>query len=1229
MKIFYVIYIKDKLLRTIIDGIRILADPFEKQKAHITVRGPYYQSYHLSEKNEIIKHTRISIHGIGTFFNATQNTIFLKVKQTSEALKNVWKKDFYKDSFNPHLTIFDGTNKEFADKLLRILYKYSNNFAFEFEVRELEPLISSKKQVNNNFVIDYDFNLLSTFLKEKIDLEKIKRLSESERLKRIEELSKHFLQLEKGKGISSNFENLFEKLDYTTENGLFYYSDKKKWNHIFPYRIARALTEIKPYAFFSLLRKTQNGNLNGNHPHSFNEPLILFFSDYLFENQDEEEIHRKVFSLGKAPVVFIEKENEIYIYNGLHFEKNSKKRLEIIEDFENVENFSFNKLIGGETWNKYYKNHFKGKPRVDDYLLANISEARVVLMIKGLTSKIANALLGRLIFNRYLIDRGVEISQKYIPGKNKGERNLSFLNLINKKIRLYEYFNYFNEHFRGELFPITPEEITKVNEDHLGTLHKLFEGGKFHKDSYQPSFFDVYDFQIIPIELISNIYERFLGKEKQDKTKSFYTPPFLVDYVLSQTIQPFINDNDSTTCKVLDPSCGSGIFLIETLRKLIENYLHKKNERVIKNNRILWKIITDNIFGIDIDPDAIDVAIFSLYITILDYKEPKDIKKIRFHPLKNKNFYCADFFDTKHLFNKTFEKVKLNFLIGNPPWGKIESSNYENYCHDRELKEKKRNKAGENFEIGLSDKQIAQAFIIRVSDFEISDKCAFLITSKILYNNNGKTWRKYFLNNFFIEQVFELSPVRKEIFDEAIWPSAILFFRSIKPEKKQGRYKNIVHHISLKPNKFFQYFKTIVIEKYDYKKIPQRDFMDDHGGADWLWKIFLYGNRFDYYFISRLKNNFPSIQQIVSKYNLQSAGGLKLVDGNKKQSAENIIGFDYLDIGKQEFKPFSLNPNAKWQKRIVGYVPEKYFFIGAKLLIKKGLTTDFKAVAAYSNRNIVFTDSVNSIKPDKSATIFNLNYNLVLKSLVGLFNSELFSYFIFHTGSSPGVDKPRAYFSEHFAFPAIIDEKISKVVDEIQSSYSEQKEILFQDEGKIKQLEQKLNLLIFKLYKVNDDELSLIKYTREVLIPIVNRETHIFQPANDSLLKEYIDQFFKKNETPYMVTVYKHTEFIAINFENSVNKKNCVEIIKLNNKNEITSFIKNLSIIELTTKLYIQKDIKGINKNSIFIIKPNERKCWHPAIAISDIEDFNFRSELPTWFMPIKNKNAPMSVAKY
>ena len=160
-----------------------------------------------------------------------------------------------------------------------------------------------------------------------------------------------------------------------------------------------------------------------------------------------------------------------------------------------------------------------------------------------------------------------------------------------------------------------------------------------------------------------------------------------------------------------------------------------------------------------------------------------------------------------------------------------------------------------------------------------------------------------------------------------------------------------------------------------------------------------------------------------------------------------------------------------------------------------------------------------------------------------------------------------------------------------------------------KDLLRKLDLLIFKIYKIDDDELTLIKYTREVLIPIVNRDKTIFQHVDNNLIQNYTDRFLKKLNKVYQVSIYKHSEFVIINFVNSFKEKNSVEIKTLKNKSEISFFIKDLSIVELTKTLYIQKDIKGVNRNSFFIIKPNERKCWHLATAISDFEDFNFDSK--------------------
>lgn len=76
-----------------------------------------------------------------------------------------------------------------------------------------------------------------------------------------------------------------------------------------------------------------------------------------------------------------------------------------------------------------------------------------------------------------------------------------------------------------------------------------------------------YDFKIIPIELISNIYEAFLQDNNSKKNqKAIYTPLFLVDYMLNNTLDKKLKNN--TACKILDPSCGSGVFLVESLRRI-------------------------------------------------------------------------------------------------------------------------------------------------------------------------------------------------------------------------------------------------------------------------------------------------------------------------------------------------------------------------------------------------------------------------------------------------------------------------------------------------------------------------------------------------------------------------------------------------------------------------------------------------------------------------------------
>src|SRR5690606_31484575 len=130
-----------------------------------------------------------------------------------------------------------------------------------------------------------------------------------------------------------------------------------------------------------------------------------------------------------------------------------------------------------------------------------------------------------------------------------------------------------------------------------------------------------------------------------------YTPLFLVDYILKETVERHLSDarelhtstnsverpSQNSICKVLDPACGSGVFLVETLRKIIETYIAEtdidpKSQRfktVIKN------LAQENIYGIDKDLSAVQVAVFSIYLTLLDYLEPPGIETFKFPVLLN------------------------------------------------------------------------------------------------------------------------------------------------------------------------------------------------------------------------------------------------------------------------------------------------------------------------------------------------------------------------------------------------------------------------------------------------------------------------------------------------------------------------------------------------------------------------------------------------------------------
>lgn len=999
--------------------------------------------------------------------------------------------------------------------------------------------------------------------------------------------------------------SVISSLGLDEKDGLFFVEDSHwKTETSFPNRVNRLIEQrIKPKAFFCF----------------DNKPMILFFEN----PQDKKQLHEAVWNFNESPIVIIIEDNNVEIFNGFKFSTETEM-LEKIGGADFLTDFSYFKIVTGKTWEQY-NEQLNYKNRVDYLLLQNIKAARKVLVEQqSLNAKIANALIGKVIFSRYLIDREVKIN---FDGKLRTWTNDEFCNLLDTPKKIQAFFEYLEDKekgFNGDLFPISNNEYKSISLSNYAVLKRLLKGEDIEKN--QLSLFDFYDFSIIPIEFISNVYELFIGTDNQKKEGAYYTPLFLVDYILKETVDKKLStDKHGVSCKVLDPACGSGIFLVETLRKIIEKYISTGISTESEEfKEAIKSLAKDNIYGIDKDLSAVQVAIFSIYLTLLDYLNPPAIEGFKFPILFKNNFFEADFFDKEADFNSCLKSVHFDYIIGNPPWmrgkGEKQKPLYVKYIEDRRKAENKEPA------IDIGNREIAQAFVLRSADFsETETKCALIVTSKVLYNMQSRSFRTYFLHNFFIDRVFELAPVRREVFDKsngkAISPACILFFRN---SKGCNTHSNIVEHITLKPSRFFSLFKIFTINRIDFKKVQQSKLAD----FDWLWKVLVYGTYLDFNYINRLKDEYSAISEYVyteSDYIIKQ--GIKKKDGDKKIDVSELIDWDYIDtdVKSKKLQQYFIVPDLeKWSNKEVGYVFRNQgkiateIFTAPAILIKDGLTSEFRTVAAMLNRNGVFTDNVTSVKP------LNPNAEKNLPNILILLNSDLNAYWALQTASFVGIKQERSHDSEKFSFPFIPmpnAESISSKINTLKNKYYYECKKIFNNADIIQQEIdaelQAIDKLIFNTINRTDEEKDLMEYANNITIPLIKYKNDAIKEIKykDSFLEDYASVFIDRfkhqldNDSEKFVVEIWHTNQIVGMFFKMISLDENHDEIKWEKKQNnalFLSFLAKIGVEKITDKLFVQKDIRGFENNgtTFYIIKPNEKRLWHKAISYIDVDEF-------------------------
>lgn len=992
-----------------------------------------------------------------------------------------------------------------------------------------------------------------------------------------------------------HLDQIYDKLSISSDNGLFI-TEEKEWEGMFSNRIERLIKNvIKPDAFFCISHK----------------PFILFYEN----PADKKGKLKEIWNFNESPLVIIAEHNSVEIYNGFNY-LSENESLQLFGTTECLDDFSYFKLVTGKAWEQY-QSDFSYDKRIDYHLLSNIKSAREILVAKfisqGIAEDLANSLLGKVIFVRYLIDRNVRLDFEQ-NGNSRNWTNNEFCEVLKDKDKTKKFFSYLKDKFNGDLFPIMPEELEAIPKECFSVITNLLSGDEIATG--QVSLFNLYDFSIIPVEFISNVYELFIGQDNQRQQGAYYTPLFLVDYILSETVEKrFQEQRDSYNCKIFDPSCGSGIFLVETLRKIIERY--QKSNPGYENQPDTYKenlksLVLENIFGVDKDKSAIDVAIFSIYLTLLDYQNPSDIESFRFPPLLNKNFFSSDFFDLKAEFNGTFRKLDFDFILGNPPWkrGKGEDKQplFVKYIAYRRKAEKGLDKPL----IGISNSEIAQAFVLRVSDFSSSrTKIGLIATSKILYNLNGKAFRQYLLNRFLINKVFELAPVRREVFDKsngkAIGPAVILFYQFADQKNTD---ENVVEHIALKPSRFFSLFKVFTIQRGDYKKVAQSQLKK----YDYLWKVLVYGSYLDFNLIIRLKDNYQSIKKLISDEDEFLTGQGAMIGGGDDNDSSHLIGKPLINTRK-DIESFWINPKPAylWDYKTVHRPRNQALYNPPMALITEGVNKFFRSVSAVCERDAVFRSSLTAIK--------SINGNKdVLRSIVGVLNSGFFSYFSLQTFSSLGIEREQSHDDEKFSVPFINSSLISSNVVEISNLKQEQYSSFFNDHkisSKIKEKLDELDNSIISSFSFSEQEKDILSYAIGVTIPMLMKHKgyeRLYKPLplESEILTEYINLFFARFNSVYkrldqkLVVQVRHTNQIVGLFFKLVSLYSNDDSIAWTKASDqgILQLLLSLGVEKVTNQLFIQKDVRGFEEDGFYVIKPNEQKLWHKAVAHLDVNEF-------------------------
>ena len=710
-----------------------------------------------------------------------------------------------------------------------------------------------------------------------------------------------------------------------------------------------------------------------------------------------EEWRREIWNEGRSPLLWTVSSQRTVLYNAFgrpqHKEDAEANRLKVFEniasELERLDSFAGQLAMEtGQFWRN--EPRVDRKTGVDQQLLSDLGVLERDLVDEGLGQLDAQGLIGRCIFTQYLIDRaivGPDLLQ-HVCGQP------SLPDALDDPSATRSLFAWLAQTFNGDMFPMDSAETTP-DRAYLERVAQFLLATNPH--SGQQSLFP-YQFDVIPVELISSIYEQFAHSGARanatgtDHRGIHYTRLAPVSLVLDEVL---CEANGSET--VLDLTCGSGVFLVEALRRLVR----LKSKGAKPTREIIRSTLHEQVFGVDIEETAVPVAAFSLYLAALELDpDPTPPDALKFNELIGTSLFVGD---AKKIAGDDRRPPRLtgldggprkfDVIVGNPPWDFKGESGTE------------ARKTGATSAAPRSPRGESLDFVNEAQGFAHEATRFGLILSALPFfsgSGTGQAASYSLLQSLAPVTLVNLSNLQVWLFPNATMPAAALF----------ARHRSDQHHdqltvVQVPWSESGKRTHTFEIAPQDIVKVPLSRLQH----SPEMLKAAAFGRHHDLRLLERLKNRYETLQDQLDLLNSKLSLGLIFGDRSSERDTQSLHGLPFLE--KANVRRFVVEPDLPLYGGQPAQRPRsRETYRAPLLLVKKSLTRAEgpRLVASVTEQDTVFTeDYIGATLPRAQSASTHL--------LTGILNSALASWFFVMTSATLGLWISRLLVSDLNRFP--------------------------------------------------------------------------------------------------------------------------------------------------------------------------------------------------------------------